>query len=68
MTLEEKIKEKIKEKIFRHRMYREYAILYHVPKISSNKSKQQVSYCKRCNVQNEYMDFNSDWTCYSCRS
>ena len=30
--------------------------------------EQQISYCKRCNVQNEYMDFNPDWTCYSCRS
>ena len=31
------------------------------------KSKQ-ISYCKRCNIQNEYIDFNSNWTCYSCRS
>lgn len=30
--------------------------------------EQQISYCKRCNVQNEYMKFNPDWTCYSCRS
>lgn len=30
--------------------------------------KKQISYCKRCNIQNEYMDFNPDWICYSCRS
>lgn len=29
---------------------------------------KQISYCKRCNIQNEYIDFNPNWICYSCRS
>jgi len=34
----------------------------------ANVIEQKISYCKRCNIQNEYMNFNPDWTCLSCRS
>jgi len=28
---------------------------------------KQISYCKHCNVQNEYMKFNPNWICLSCK-
>jgi len=31
-------------------------------------TKNKISYCKRCNMQNEYIDYNPDYLCYSCRS
>ncbi len=37
-------------------------------KPDTNIIEQKISYCKRCNIQNEYMKFNPDWTCLSCRS
>jgi hypothetical protein len=30
--------------------------------------KQQISHCKRCNIQNEYIDYNPNYLCYSCKS
>lgn len=31
-------------------------------------NKNKISHCKRCNIQNEYIEYNADYLCYSCRS
>ena len=30
--------------------------------------EKKISHCKRCNIQNEYIDFNPNYICYSCKS
>jgi len=33
-----------------------------------NLVERKISHCKRCNIQNEYIDYNPNYLCYSCKS